>query len=213
MTKQEEKEQQEEQNKQSMLVIILFLLPFILIGLLGIFLARWVVTYGAKFATASFLTWPLAYLITQVFGGMVFWASTLIMGFLLAFGNHHHEFIEYMSNSWCVTDLMMLPFFARIWGTHDPFTTIWWHIALYQVVQYLILGRIVQRDLTIGLYDSALQTIASRRGVHPKVVRLERLRIDPEYASANATFEKRGKWPLVSTVLVMAVGTNPAYYF
>lgn len=99
---------------------------------------------GASYKTTRLVLYPAALFIANFFAAMPF----VCFGWLIALLIGSSDMANYVMGS--VSELSLL---SSLFG--DPITVPKWHIALYQLVVWLLLTRQVAEVVTTAIYNSA----------------------------------------------------------
>ena len=180
-----------------LLTITAFLpaLPFMVVAFVAAVL-------GAGYRTVKVIIFPVIFLLTQVFAGLIF----MCFGWFIALILQDTAMANYVMGN--TSELVLLSF---IFG--DPFTIPIWHVVAFQIVVWLFIGRAMARHITLSIYDYAIQTIGLRETIHPYYVRERVVLRDSGYEKAYAYYVKKGYPPLLGLVLVGLSPTPITEYY
>ena len=178
------------QNNEGRGLGALFILAPVFLTFILAFPGWFAATQGLKYRTVRALTFPIAFLITQIFAGLVF----LCFGWFGALLTGSTDAANYIVGHTADLTLLTLVF--------NEVSVPVWHIVSFQIVVWLFIGRKLLRHIAFSLYDSAIQTIGYRTHTHPFYVREHIRERDYGYAKAEYVYTKRGEPPLLAILLV-----------
>ena len=186
--------------------IFIVTLPFTFIFVITSFVGWVTARYKNNYTAVKWMSAPAWLILSNVIAGFF----TLAVCFVLAFVDR--DLGRYIFSN--LIDLSGFFLWGNLFFVSDTAPSIpVWHIIVYQVVWYLILGHRIARQWTLALIDSSNVFIAREEDEEPLTVHRNRIESDPGYAKAFGFYTSRGTSPLCSLFSVFLSGCHPRRYF
>lgn len=177
---------------------MLFWVPILLVIMFFTGAAWFAAVKGKSYSVVRAWVFPFTFVLTQFLGGMMFLCLGWFIGLL--FGSK--TIANYVVGN--TSDLTMV---GMVFG--DSPTIPFFHIILFQVILWFIMGKHITRHVAFSIYDLAIQTIGKNEGEHPYYVREDIREYDTGYAEAEQFYAKSGKPPLLGLILVGMFSDTP----